>query len=57
MNEDERDAYFNTFAGYIPDAPKTGPSYAIRVGSTPLMADDTYILRQKFDAFIEEQTA
>jgi hypothetical protein len=50
MNENQRTAYFERYAGYFGDSPKP---YAIRVGSKNLMSDDTLDLRMQFDAYIQ----
>jgi len=54
MPPERRTAYFERYAGYLPDAPNK--CYAIRVGSTTLQSDDTYKLRQMFDHFIRYGT-
>jgi hypothetical protein len=50
MNRFQRTEYFEEFAGYFWDSPQK--PYAIRVGSTTMMSDDTMDLRQQFDHFI-----
>jgi hypothetical protein len=54
MSKEERMRYFDTHAGYYPDSPRL--CYAIRIGSTTLMSDDTYDLRLQFDHFIHYGT-
>jgi hypothetical protein len=54
MSPERRTAYFEQYAGYIPEAPNK--CYAIRVGSTTLRSDDTYKLRQMFDHLVHYGT-
>lgn len=48
MKKHELLSYFMDYARRIPDAPRSGPFYAIRVGSKTLFDNDTYELRKKF---------
>jgi len=52
MTPASKDQYFEDYARYFKDSPKT--PYAIRVGSKTLFSHDTYDLKQKFLAFVGE---
>jgi hypothetical protein len=55
MNDKQRFDYFCKFAGRIPDSPKL--CFAIRVGSTTLLSNDTGDLRQQFESFLGPRKA